>query len=190
MIHKTCSINYGHLADLQKFATDLNKKNLSFDKISPRDFYFFPFFSICTCVFLSLSLIYKKNNNPRNNTHFIPCCAQQFANEFVRRITLLSDHCERIVLKHPQYRVITFIANNYVFPTALTFYFRRETLIYISFITKRSGKIKIHSFQNKRQITTYDNEVIIVHWISRYYGRSRIKSFLQTTTPLQLIKGQ
>ena len=49
MIHKTCSINYGHLADLQKIATDLNKKKLSFDKISPRDFYFFPFFSICTC---------------------------------------------------------------------------------------------------------------------------------------------
>ena len=24
-------------------------KKLSFDKISPRDFYFFPFFSICTC---------------------------------------------------------------------------------------------------------------------------------------------
>ena len=52
MMHKTCSINYGHLADLQKTlpTTDLNqKKNLSFDKISPRDFYFFPFFSICTC---------------------------------------------------------------------------------------------------------------------------------------------
>ena len=49
MIHKTCSINYGHLADLQKFASDLNKKKLSFDKISPRDFYFFPFFLICTC---------------------------------------------------------------------------------------------------------------------------------------------
>ena len=28
----------------------LTKKNLSFDKISPRDFYFFPFFSICTCM--------------------------------------------------------------------------------------------------------------------------------------------
>ena len=26
------------------------KKQLSFDKISPRDFYFFPFFSICTCL--------------------------------------------------------------------------------------------------------------------------------------------
>ena len=52
MMHKTCSINYGHLADLQKTlpTTDLNKKKLSFDKISPRDFYFFPFFSICTCV--------------------------------------------------------------------------------------------------------------------------------------------
>ena len=24
-------------------------QQLSFDKISPRDFYFFPFFSICTC---------------------------------------------------------------------------------------------------------------------------------------------
>ena len=43
MMHKTCSINYRHLADLQKTlpTTDLNKKNLSFDKISPRDFYFF-----------------------------------------------------------------------------------------------------------------------------------------------------
>ena len=27
----------------------LTKKTLPFDKISPRDFYFFPFFSICTC---------------------------------------------------------------------------------------------------------------------------------------------
>ena len=46
MMHKTCSINYGHLADLQKTlpTTDLNKKQqLSFDKISPRDFRFFPF---------------------------------------------------------------------------------------------------------------------------------------------------
>ena len=43
MMHKTCSINYGHLADLQKTlsTTDLNKKKLSFDEISPRDFYFF-----------------------------------------------------------------------------------------------------------------------------------------------------
>ena len=57
MIHKTCSINYGHLADLQKFATGLNKKNLSFDKISPRDFYFFPFFSICTCDAFVTSII-------------------------------------------------------------------------------------------------------------------------------------
>ena len=67
MMHKTCSINYGHLADLQRkndnnippppkkkkkqqqtnkktlLTTDLNEKNLSFDKISPHDFYFFPF---------------------------------------------------------------------------------------------------------------------------------------------------
>ena len=53
MMHKTCSINYGHLADLLKTlpATDLNKqkKTISFDEISPHDFYFFPFFSICTC---------------------------------------------------------------------------------------------------------------------------------------------
>ena len=51
MMHKTCSINYGHLADLQKTlpTTDLNKKKLSFDKISPRNFHYFPFFSICTC---------------------------------------------------------------------------------------------------------------------------------------------
>ena len=54
MMHKTCPINYGHLADLQKAlpTIDLNKKNLSFDKISPRDFYFCPFFSICTCTLL------------------------------------------------------------------------------------------------------------------------------------------
>ena len=53
MMHKTCPINYGHLADLQKAlpTIDLNKKKLSFDKISPRDFYFCPFFSICTCLF-------------------------------------------------------------------------------------------------------------------------------------------
>ena len=51
MMHKTYSINYGHLADLQRTlsTTDHNKKTLSFDKISPRDFYLFPFFSICTC---------------------------------------------------------------------------------------------------------------------------------------------
>ena len=56
MMHKTCSINYGHLVDLQKTlpTIDLTKKNLSFDKISPRDFYFCPFFSICTCPFLWL----------------------------------------------------------------------------------------------------------------------------------------
>ena len=51
MMHKTCSINYGHLANLQKTlpTTDLNKKNFHLIKISFRDFYFFPFFSICTC---------------------------------------------------------------------------------------------------------------------------------------------
>ena len=50
MKHKTCSINDGHLADLQKTlpTTDLNKTKLSFDFISSRLF-FFPFFSICTC---------------------------------------------------------------------------------------------------------------------------------------------
>ena len=31
------------------YTTDLNNKKLSFDKIPPHDFYFFPFFSICTC---------------------------------------------------------------------------------------------------------------------------------------------
>ena len=43
MMHKTCSINYGHLADLQKHFLQLilTKKKLSYDKISPRDFYFF-----------------------------------------------------------------------------------------------------------------------------------------------------
>ena len=42
-MHKICSINYEHLADLQKTlpTTDLNKKKLSFDKISLHDFYFF-----------------------------------------------------------------------------------------------------------------------------------------------------
>ena len=42
MMHKSCSINYGHLADLQKTlpTTDLNKKKLSFDKISHHDFFF------------------------------------------------------------------------------------------------------------------------------------------------------
>ena len=55
MMHKTCSINYA-VADLQKTlpTTDFNKKNLSFDKISPRDFNFFPFFSICTCFLFGL----------------------------------------------------------------------------------------------------------------------------------------
>ena len=47
-MHKTCSINNGHLADLQKTlsTTDLTKKNLSFDKISPRDFFFLSFQSV------------------------------------------------------------------------------------------------------------------------------------------------
>ena len=57
MMHKTCPINYGHLADLQKAlpTIDLNKKKqLSFDKISPRDFYVCPFFSICTCQLIDL----------------------------------------------------------------------------------------------------------------------------------------
>ena len=43
MMHKTCSINYGHLADLQKAlsTTDLNKKKISFDKnISSRLLFF------------------------------------------------------------------------------------------------------------------------------------------------------
>ena len=35
---------------------DLNKKKLSFDKISPHDFYVFPFFSICTCFILLLGM--------------------------------------------------------------------------------------------------------------------------------------
>ena len=37
---QTYSIDYGHLVDLQKTlpTIDLNKKNLSFDKISPHDF--------------------------------------------------------------------------------------------------------------------------------------------------------
>ena len=43
MMHKTCSINYGHLDDLQKtlLTTDLNKNKLSFDEIFPHDYCFF-----------------------------------------------------------------------------------------------------------------------------------------------------
>ena len=41
MIHKTCSINYGHLADLQKFATDLNRKNFHLIKYLLATFIFF-----------------------------------------------------------------------------------------------------------------------------------------------------
>ena len=50
MMHKTCSINYGHLAALQKtlLTTDLNKKTFIWWNISSR-LLFFPFFSICTC---------------------------------------------------------------------------------------------------------------------------------------------
>ena len=54
MMHKTCSINYGHLADLQKAlpTTDLNKKkNFHLIKYLLATFIFFPFFSICTCIF-------------------------------------------------------------------------------------------------------------------------------------------
>ena len=49
MMHKTCSINYGHLADLQKTlpTTDLNKKNFHLIKYLLATFIFFPFFSIC-----------------------------------------------------------------------------------------------------------------------------------------------
>ena len=48
---QTCSINYGHLADLQKtpLTTDLYKK-LSFDKISRHDFIFYlSFQSVLVC---------------------------------------------------------------------------------------------------------------------------------------------
>ena len=41
MIHKTCSINYGHLADLQKYATDHNKKNFHLIKYLLATFIFF-----------------------------------------------------------------------------------------------------------------------------------------------------
>ena len=54
-------INYGHLADLHKTlpTTDVNtKKTLSFDEISPHDFYFFPFFLICTC--LSIDWVWRR----------------------------------------------------------------------------------------------------------------------------------
>ena len=43
MMHKTCSINYGHLADLQKTlpTTDLNKKNFHLIKYLLATFIFF-----------------------------------------------------------------------------------------------------------------------------------------------------
>ena len=50
-MHKTCSINYGHLANLQKTlpTTDLNKKkHFHLIKYLLATFIFFPFFSICT----------------------------------------------------------------------------------------------------------------------------------------------
>ena len=51
MMHRTYSINYGHLADLQKTlpTNDLNKKNFHLIKYLLTTFIFFPFFSICTC---------------------------------------------------------------------------------------------------------------------------------------------
>ena len=57
MMHKTCSINYGHLADLQKTLpiTDLNKKNFHLIKYLLATFIFFSFFSICTCAVLDLA---------------------------------------------------------------------------------------------------------------------------------------
>ena len=70
MMHKTCSINYGHLADLQKktsYNWSTHKKNLSFDKISPHDFYFFPFFSICTCPVLGLAEKISLTANTNSN---------------------------------------------------------------------------------------------------------------------------
>ena len=57
MMHKTCSINYGHLADLQKTlpTTDLNKKK-TFHLIKYLlATFFFPFFSICTCISFALA---------------------------------------------------------------------------------------------------------------------------------------
>ena len=51
MMHKHAQLIMGTWPIYKKAlpTIDLNKKNLSFDKISPRDFYFCPFFSICTC---------------------------------------------------------------------------------------------------------------------------------------------
>ena len=43
----------------KKLQLILTKKKLSFDKISPRDFYFFPFFSICTCIHFTLGRLGK-----------------------------------------------------------------------------------------------------------------------------------
>ena len=54
-MHKTCSISYGHLADLQKKlpTTDLNKNTFHLIKY-PIRLLFFPIFSICTCIFILL----------------------------------------------------------------------------------------------------------------------------------------
>ena len=58
MMHKTCSINYGHLADLQKHFLQLiltKKKTFHLIKYLLATLIFFPFFSICTCIILWLS---------------------------------------------------------------------------------------------------------------------------------------
>ena len=92
MMHKTCPINYGHLADLQKAlpTIDLNKKNLSFDKISPRDFYFCPFFSICTCMNVKLQFgnfktLSQHQRALRLNTKIIDGCSHENINRLENR---------------------------------------------------------------------------------------------------------
>ena len=50
----------------------LTKKPLSFDKIYPRDFYFFPFFSICTCEILDAVIFKVPSQTWKGPIKFIP----------------------------------------------------------------------------------------------------------------------
>ena len=55
-MHKTCPINFGHLADLQKKKKNSynwsKQKTFHLIKYLLTTFIFFPFFSICTCIYL------------------------------------------------------------------------------------------------------------------------------------------
>ena len=99
-MHKTCSINYGHLADLRKTlpTTDLNKKTLSFDRISPRDFYFFPFFSICTCVSVyQVSIVSDNGLSPILRQAII------WTNALLLSIGLLGTNLSEILIKRQKF---------------------------------------------------------------------------------------